>query len=125
MTEGIAEPPFNVSKAARDETLVRRRFWDKLRANVKRLPFLEHALAAWYCAIDPATPATAKAVLMGALAYFIMPADLVPDWFLAVGFADDAAAIMAALQAVRANLRPEHYDRARATLQEEEERAAA
>lgn len=125
MTEGTVNPPFDASKAARDETLVRRRFWDKLRANVKRLPFLEHVLAAWYCAMDPATPTAAKAVLMGALAYFIMPADLVPDWLLAVGFTDDAAAIMAALQAVRANLRPEHYDRARAALQEEEESAAA
>lgn len=124
MTEGTAEPPFDVTKVTRDETLVRRRFWNKLRANVKRLPFLEHALAAWYCAIDPATPATAKAVLMGALAYFIMPADLVPDWLLVVGFTDDAAAIMAALQAVRANLRPEHYDRARAALREEERAAA-
>ncbi|NYZ15334.1 DUF1232 domain-containing protein [Azospirillum sp. RWY-5-1] len=124
MTEGTAEPPFDPLKVARDETLVRRRFWDKLRANVKRLPFLEHALAAWYCAIDPATPATAKAVLMGALAYFIMPADLVPDWLLVVGFTDDAAVVMAAIQAVRANLRPEHYDRARAALREEERAAA-
>jgi uncharacterized membrane protein YkvA (DUF1232 family) len=125
MTEATANPPFDSSKAAHDETLVRRRFWDKLRANLKRLPFLEHALAAWYCAIDPATPVAAKAVLWGALAYFIMPADLVPDWLLAVGFTDDAAAIMAALQAVRANLRPEHYDRARTALAEEEEQAAA
>lgn len=124
MTEGTVNTPFDASKAARDETLVRRRFWDKLRANVKRLPFLEHVLAAWYCAMDPATPTAAKAVLMGALAYFIMPADLIPDWLLAVGFTDDAAAIMAALQAVRANLRPEHYDRARAALQEEESAAA-
>lgn len=124
MTEATANPPFDSSKAARDEKLVRRRFWDKLRANVRRLPFLEHALAAWYCATDPATPAAAKAVLMGALAYFIMPVDLVPDWLLAIGFTDDAAAIMAALQAVRANLRPEHYDRARAALAEEEQAAA-
>ncbi len=103
-------------RLAEDERTVRRGLWDKLRGAAQRVPFVEDALAAFYCATDPKTPASAKAVLMGALAYFVMPADMAPDWLLAVGFVDDAAALAAAVQAVRGNLRPEHYDRARDTL---------
>lgn len=110
-------------RVERDETFVRRRFWDKLRANLRRLPFLNDLLAAFYCATDPATPLKAKALLLAALAYFIMPADLVPDWLVLAGFTDDAAVLAAAIQAVRMNLKPEHYRRASAALKAEQEKA--
>jgi uncharacterized membrane protein YkvA (DUF1232 family) len=103
-----------------DERLVRHCFWDKLRASLGRVPFLENALAAWYCAIDPTTPPRVRAILLGALAYFILPFDLVPDWLAVVGFTDDAAVLALALQAVRAHMRPDHFERARATLLVEE-----
>jgi uncharacterized membrane protein YkvA (DUF1232 family) len=45
-----------------------------------------------------------------------MPIDAVPDFIALLGFTDDAAVLMAAIQTVRANLRPDHYDRARETL---------
>lgn len=101
-----------------DERLVRRGFWGKVRSGARRVPFLEDALAAYYCAMDPVTPRAAKAILFGALAYFVLPADVVPDWILGFGFSDDAAALLAALHAVRSNLRPEHYQRARTALAE-------
>ncbi|HEY0833950.1 MAG TPA: YkvA family protein [Azospirillum sp.] len=107
-----------------EERLVRRRFWEKVRANLRRLPFIEDLLAAFFCATDPTTPTGAKAILLGALAYFVLPFDAVPDWLLIAGFTDDAAVLMAAIQAVRANLRPEHYDKARAALDVEQRDAA-
>lgn len=108
--------PTGTGDPRRDEMIVRRGFWRKLRRNLHRLPFLRHVLAAWYCAVDPATPATAKAVLMGALAYFVIPADLIPDWLAGFGFVDDAAAVMAALRILDAHVRPGHYEKADATL---------
>ncbi len=107
-------------RVERDERYVRRRFWNTLRANLHRIPFLEQALAAFFCATDPQTPFKAKAILMAALAYFVLPADSIPDWLIAVGFVDDAAVLATAVQAVRSNLRPEHHDRARATLRKEQ-----
>lgn len=99
--------------AVRDERVVRRDFWSKLRANVNRIPFIEDLLAAYYCATDAATPIRVKAVLFGALAYFILPVDAMPDFVAVLGFTDDAAVLAAAVQAVRSHLRPEHYRRAR------------
>ena len=32
-------------------------------------------------------------LLAGAIGYFILPADIIPDWVPAVGFADDTAAL--------------------------------
>jgi uncharacterized membrane protein YkvA (DUF1232 family) len=99
-----------------DERLVRERFWSKLRSSIAGIPFAEDAVASFYCATDSSTPTKAKAILLGALAYFVMPVDAVPDFVALLGFTDDAAVLMAAVQTVRANLRPDHYDRARETL---------
>ncbi|MGQ9368720.1 YkvA family protein [Azospirillum sp. ST 5-10] len=115
--------PVAPERIEEEERVVRRRFWGKLRANLHRLPFLDHLLAAYFCAIDPATPVRAKAVLLGALAYFILPTDAVPDFLLAAGFTDDAAVLMTAVHTVRSHLRPAHYERARVVL--EAERATA
>ncbi len=68
----------------------------------------EDAVAAYYCATDRNTPAYVKAVLMGAIAYFVTPADVIPDFIVGLGFTDDAAVLMAALSAIRGHLKPEH-----------------
>ncbi len=61
------------------ERYVRRGFWRKVLRTLGRVPFIDQAIAAYYAAIDPATPRFAKGMLMAALAYFIMPADMIPD----------------------------------------------
>jgi uncharacterized membrane protein YkvA (DUF1232 family) len=80
------------------------------------LPFAEDLLAAYYCAFDRATPVQAKAALVGALAYFVLPVDAMPDVLPFVGFTDDAAVLLTALRMVGAHMRPEHRDAARAAL---------
>jgi uncharacterized membrane protein YkvA (DUF1232 family) len=47
------------------------RFWAKVRRTLGRIPFTEDLLAAWYCAADRDTPAYVRAVLLGAVAYFV------------------------------------------------------
>ena len=54
-----------------------------------------------YRAIAP----SALAVVGGALLYFVVPTDAVPDFLLGIGFVDDAAVIAYALRAVRGELR--------------------
>lgn len=103
---------------AADEATVRRGFWPKFTALMGRLPFAEDLLAAYYCAFDPRTPKLAKAALLGALAYFVMPLDLVPDFLAVIGYGDDAAVLFAAYRLVARHITPAHRERARATLED-------
>jgi uncharacterized membrane protein YkvA (DUF1232 family) len=82
--------------AASDEQKVQTGFWPKLAGNLARVPFAEDVVAAWYCAFDPATPVKVKGTLIAALAYFILPFDLIPDFLLVAGFTDDLAVLMTA-----------------------------
>jgi len=105
-----------LEKLERDRSETERAFWRKLRRHARRLPFVDHLLAAYYCAVDPATPLRAKAVLYGALAYFILPADLVPDWIAGFGFTDDAAVLGAAVRSILPHIKDGHRERARRTI---------
>jgi uncharacterized membrane protein YkvA (DUF1232 family) len=102
---------------ARDEERVRRDFWSKAKRLAAGLPFAEDLLAAHYCAFDHATPLPVKAALVGALAYFVLPFDIVPDMLPLVGFTDDAAVLLTAVRMVAGHMRPEHRDAARAALE--------
>lgn len=104
------------ARHAREERIVRDGFWPKVRATLGKVPFTEEAVAAFYCATDRSTPTYVRAVLFGALAYFVMPADLIPDFIAGLGFTDDATVLMGAFAAVRKHLMPEHHTRARAFL---------
>ena len=117
--DDLRERRYDVDKLAADETFVAERFWDKLRRTLGRVPFVEDALAAYYCATDGNTPLYVKAVLMGALAYFIVPSDVIPDFIAGLGYTDDAAVLAAAIAAVRSSLKPEHFAAARTFLMKE------
>lgn len=102
--------------AAHDEARLRRQFWTKAQRVAARLPFAEDLLAAYYCALDHATPLQVKAALLGALAYFVLPFDFMPDVLPILGYTDDAAVLVAALRMVSGHMRVEHRDAARAAL---------
>ena len=106
----------DADRAARDEDTVRREFWRKLRRFAARLPFVEDLLAAYYCALDRDTPLQVKAALFGALAYFVLPIDAIPDVMPILGFADDAAVLATALRLVASHMRPEHRDAAKRAM---------
>jgi len=103
-------------KLAKDPENVRRRFWIKFRRVVARLPFAEDLLSAYYCAFDKETPRHVQAALVGAIAYFILPFDFIPDMLPVLGFTDDAAILATAIRMVAAHIKPEHRDAARAAL---------
>jgi uncharacterized membrane protein YkvA (DUF1232 family) len=101
---------------ARNEKTVSDGFWKKLVKVAGRVPFAEEAAAAWFCARDPETPTRVRATLLAALAYFVMPADIIPDIVAAFGFTDDATVLMAALGLVSSYMKPRHRKAARAAL---------
>nr|WP_277346448.1 YkvA family protein [Sneathiella chungangensis] len=96
-----------------------REFAQKLRRNIGKIPFSEDVTASFYCALDSKSPAFVKAVLFGALAYFIMPADVIPDFLAGVGFTDDASVLMAAMATVKKYINNEHREKARGFLEKE------
>jgi uncharacterized membrane protein YkvA (DUF1232 family) len=80
---------------------------------VASVPFLEDVLTAHYCAFDRNTPVHVKAVLIGAIAYFVMPDDLIPDYLPIIGYADDAAVLGMAIKLMSSHIKPEHREAAR------------
>ena len=107
---------YDRGKLADDERYVRAGFWDKIRSTASKIPFAEDAVAAYYCTLDRNTPKYVKAMLLGALAYFIVPTDVIPDFIAGLGFTDDASVLAAALAAVGRHIKPDHRDKARALL---------
>lgn len=99
-----------------DEKRVREGFWRKARRTLGRVPFTEDAVAAFHCATDSATPLPIRATLFGALAYFIMPLDIIPDFIAGLGYTDDAAILMAAFTAANSHITDAHRQKARAWL---------
>ena len=93
-----------------------RQFWRKLGRVLAHIPFAEDLVAAWYCARDPATPAHVRALLWGAVAYFVMPVDLIPDYLFAIGFTDDAAVIAMVMSLLGRHIEQRHRAAAQARL---------
>ncbi len=104
-------------RAARDEAGVLSEFWNMIKRLGRGLPFAEDIVAAAYCASDPATPSRVRMLILGGLAYFVLPFDGIPDFLPLLGFTDDAAVIAAVIAAVRMHMRDEHRERAREFLQ--------
>lgn len=86
-----------------------------------KIPFAEQITAAYYALRDPKTPFKVKATIAAALAYFIMPADIIPDVIAGFGFTDDFAVLLLVLKRVSRAITEEHYESARRRLKSEEE----
>jgi uncharacterized membrane protein YkvA (DUF1232 family) len=103
-------------RLAQDRESVRKQFWRKLKRLAVKLPFVEDLLAAYYCAFDRQTPRHVQAALLGAIAYFVLPFDFIPDMLPVLGFTDDAAILATALRMVASHITPEHREAARAAM---------
>jgi uncharacterized membrane protein YkvA (DUF1232 family) len=100
-----------------NEVRVRQGFWPKLGRVAARIPFANRAVSVYYAARDPETPLAAKGIMMGALAYFVMPIDAIPDVLAGIGFTDDAAVITAVIATLGANVRKRHREAAEKALE--------
>lgn len=106
---------------AQNKAQVEQGFWRKFKKVAGKIPFSEDLLAAYFCASDPASPFQVKVVLLTALAYFVIPTDLVPDIVAGLGFTDDAAVLMIALRTVAGHVTDTHKQRARSMLADGED----
>lgn len=95
---------------------IREKLLETLRKAARQVPFMDDVIAAYFCALDPATPSKVRATLLATLAYFVLPVDVVPDFILGIGFGDDATVLMGAIAMVRSHIRPEHTEAAKDVL---------
>jgi uncharacterized membrane protein YkvA (DUF1232 family) len=100
-----------------DEAGWRRKFWRAIKHEAASVPFLQDVLTAHYCIFDRRTPLYVKAVLVGAIAYLVVPDHLIPKNLPLINYADDAAVIALAMKVVASHIKPEHREAARRTLQ--------
>ncbi|MQX49054.1 YkvA family protein [Sinorhizobium medicae] len=104
--------PGEESEQERREHKVRRRFWPTFRRAARQIPFSRDLVAAYYCAVDPATPTRTRGILLAALGYFVLPLDFVPDVLAMIGFSDDIAVLTAAFAAISGQIKERHYQKA-------------
>ena len=102
----------------RNEETVRVGFWSKLTKVAASIPFAEDLVAAYYCTRDPETPLRVRAILLAALAYFVLPTDVIPDFLAGLGFTDDATVLTAAIGLIATHMKPEHRKAAQRALDE-------
>ena len=76
--------PGDEDTQSRREKTVRQKFWPTFRRAVRQIPFSRDVVAGFYCALDPQTPTKVRGVLLAALAYFVMPVDIIPDIFAVI-----------------------------------------
>jgi uncharacterized membrane protein YkvA (DUF1232 family) len=88
-------------------------FWKKVAdvAQSAGKTVIESALTLYNVLQDKDTPLAAKGIIIGALGYFILPFDVIPD-FLPGGFVDDLAVLGAALSAVAVSVKDSHREAA-------------
>ena len=78
---------------------------------------LRSALILYYTLRRSDIPAGTRAIILGALGYLILPADVIPDIIPALGFTDDIGVLAAALAAVAQYVDDESRARADAALE--------
>jgi uncharacterized membrane protein YkvA (DUF1232 family) len=95
-------------------------FWEKIKTFALRAgrEVVEKALWLYYAARRPETPAWAKAVIYGALAYFISPVDAIPDVTPILGYTDDLGVLVAAIGVVSAYINEEVKGQAQKKLRD-------
>ena len=94
--------------------------WKKIGEVAKKagLKTVYMVLLLYYVLISDSTPKKYKAMIIGALGYFILPLDAIPDIIPAVGYTDDVAALAGAILAVAKCISPEIEAQAKAKLKE-------
>ncbi|USD53088.1 DUF1232 domain-containing protein [Vibrio sp. SCSIO 43153] len=93
-------------------------FWRKMKNSVKKAgeEIAVMGIKSWLAMADSNTSVRHKALLGGALAYFVLPTDMVPDVLAGVGFTDDMAALTLAANSVGNAITDEHEEQAREKL---------
>ena len=116
----IHEPEIEIlgPEDEKKQARIRAKFWPTVKKALRTIPFMDEVVAAYFAMLDPQTPVRARLILIGALAYFVLPFDLVPDIIFGIGFLDDASILAAAIASVRSSITDDHREAARRALAE-------
>jgi uncharacterized membrane protein YkvA (DUF1232 family) len=95
-------------------------FWDKVRdfAVAAGGRVIYAALLLYYAAQSDTVPTWARTVIYGALGYFIVPVDAIPDAVPVVGYSDDLGALVLAFALVAVHIDDPIRERAREKFRE-------
>ena len=76
------------------------KFWEKMKEVAKKvgLKVTSYALILYYVLEKDDVPLKDKIIITGALGYFILPIDLIPDFIPLAGYTDDVAGMLFALK---------------------------
>lgn len=112
----IIPPTEDQDDFERQQKKVNAGFWRSVKKAIAHIPFMSEVVAAYFCTLDSATPFRVRAMLTGALFYFVLPLDAVPDFLAGVGFTDDAAVLLGTLNMLRVHIKPAHRNAAATAL---------
>lgn len=92
--------------------------WKKIATVARRAgsKVIYPVLLLYYVLQDENTPLKHKAMIIGALGYFILPIDIIPDILPILGFTDDLAALAACVKALVSSITPEIKEKAKRKL---------
>lgn len=95
-------------------------FWNKVKSAAKKAghSVIYASLLLFYVLQRKDVPKRAKATIIGALAYFITPIDVIPDFVAGLGYTDDLGALTAALVQVTMYIDEDVKEKARVKLVE-------
>ena len=110
----MSEEEFN--KEIKDEEIVKysghyeeNAFWAKLQKFARKagIKVTYAALLLYYVLKSPETSGKDRAKIIGALGYFILPIDLIPDFIPIAGYTDDLAALVWGVYCVIKSITPD------------------
>ena len=95
-------------------------FWEKLGSSARKAgsKLVYYALVSYYVLISGKTSLTDRLKIIGALGYFILPSDLIPDFIPALGYTDDLAALAWCIYSIAKNITPEIKEKATARMEQ-------
>ena len=95
-------------------------FWDKIKAFARKagIKLIYLALLLFYTLQSGNLSLKDKAIIYGALGYFILPIDLIPDWIPVIGLSDDFWTLMYAYKRIKENITDEIREKAEIKLME-------
>jgi uncharacterized membrane protein YkvA (DUF1232 family) len=113
--QAVGNELVNPSEVAQNPDYSEEKFWGKisefaLSAGVK---VVYSSLILYTSLASPDIPKMQKTIIIGALAYFIVPLDAIPDFTPAFGFSDDFGAIAGAITLVKLYMKTEVIEKAR------------
>ena len=93
-------------------------FWNKILSMAKKagLKLIYLALLLYYTLESRNVSKTDKAIIIGALGYFILPLDVIPDYIPFIGYTDDMTILYYAYKRVKTNINDHIREKAKNKL---------